>query len=124
MSDEVHERLADLALHGPAVEVVDLGAGQGRTLVEVAHRAPASRLTAIDLDADALAALGARLPQARLLRHDLADPLPLPDDSLDVVVSHNTLECLLDPGALLTEMPGCSAPVGARYSGTPTSRRS
>ncbi len=117
MADEVHERLADLALRGLAVEVVDLGAGQGRTLVEVARRAPESRLTAIDLDPDALAALGARLPQARLLRHDLAKPLPLSDGSVDVVVSHNTLECLLNPGALLMEIARVLHPDGRAVLG-------
>ncbi len=40
------------------------------------------------------------LPQTRILQHDLAQPLPLPDRSVDIVISHNTLECLLDPAAL------------------------
>ncbi len=69
---DVHERLAELVLSGPADEVVDLGAGEGHTLVEVARRSPQSRMTAIDLAEDALAVLSASLP----------------------------LECLLDPAAL------------------------
>lgn len=69
---DVHERLAELVLSGPADEVVDLGAGQGHTLVEVARRSPQSGVTAVDLAEDALAVLSASLP----------------------------LECLLDPAAL------------------------
>ncbi len=114
---DVHERLADLVLGGPADEVVDLGAGQGGTLVEVARRSPRSRLTAVDLAADALAALSTRLPQARALRHDLAQPLPLEDGSVDVVLSYNTLECLLDPPALLTDIARVLAPGGRAVLG-------
>ncbi|MDP9428089.1 MAG: class I SAM-dependent methyltransferase [Actinomycetota bacterium] len=95
-----------------AEQVVDLGAGQGRTLVEVAHRAPRCRLTGIDLNPHALKAMAARLPQARGVRHDLADPLPLADSSVDAVISHNTMECLQDPGALLTEITRVLRPQG------------
>ena len=114
---DVHERLADLVLGGPADEVVDLVAGQGGTLVEVARRSPRSRLTAVDLAADALAALSTRLPQARALRHDLAQPLPLEDGSVDVVLSYNTLECLLDPPALLTDIARVLTPGGRAVLG-------
>ncbi len=120
MADDVHQRLTDLALGGPAgaaMEVVDLGAGQGRTLVEVARRAPGNRFTAIDLNGDALDALAARLPQTRILQHDLAQPLPLPDRSVDIVISHNTLECLLDPSALLSEIAQVLRPDGRAVLG-------
>lgn len=100
----IHERLAGLVLERRADQVVDLGAGEGRTLVEVARRSPLSHLTAVDLNSQALAAVSVKLPRARTVCHDLVEPLPLADQSVDAVVSHNTLECLLDPGAVLTEI--------------------
>jgi ubiquinone/menaquinone biosynthesis C-methylase UbiE len=108
----IHERLADLVLQDPAREVADLGAGEGRTLAEVARRSPGSALTAIDLDDAALATLSTTLPHARTLRHDLAEGLPMTDRSVDVVVSHNTLECLLDPAPLLDEIARVLRPRG------------
>ena len=120
----IHECLADLVLQGLANEVVDLGAGEGRTLIEIARRAPGSVLTAIDLDDQALANLWSTLPNARTLRHDLAEVLPLADGSVDVVVSHNTLECLLDPAALLREIARVLRPGAVRSWAIRTSRRS
>jgi SAM-dependent methyltransferase len=114
---DVHARLADLVLIGRADEVVDLGAGRGRTLVEVARRSPQSQLTAVDLADDGLAVLSARLPHARVLHHDLAEPLPIADHSIDVVLSHNTLECLLDPAALLTDIARLIRPTGRAVLG-------
>ena len=113
----IHECLADLVLQGPTDQVVDLGAGEGRTLVEVARRSPHSALMAIDLDDDALATLSATLPHTRTRRHDLAQGLPLDDASVEVVVSHNTLECLLDPAALLRDVARVLRPGGRAVLG-------
>jgi SAM-dependent methyltransferase len=113
----VHELLADLVLQGPAGTIVDLGAGTGPTLVEIARRRPGSELTALDVEESALAQLALRLPEARLVRHDLADALPLSEGGIDVVVSHNTLECLVDPGALVAEVARILRPGGRAVLG-------
>ena len=117
MADELHRRLAELAVADRAEHVVDLGAGRGHTLLEVAHRATGCRLTGVDLNPDALEVMAARLPQACRVRHDLADPLPFADGSVDAVISHNTMECLQDPGALLTEITRVLHPEGRAVLG-------
>ncbi|WP_018504208.1 methyltransferase domain-containing protein [Parafrankia discariae] len=113
----VHSLIADLTLDGPAGTVVDLGAGDGGTLAAIRGRSPASLLTALDVDDTALAALAARLPDTRIVRHDLAGRLPLPDGGVDVVVSHNTLECLTDPPALLADVARALRPGGRAVLG-------
>ena len=117
MTHDLHRRLAELAEVAGAEQVVDLGAGQGHSLVEVAHRAPQCRLTGVDLNPDALNAMAARLPQAHRLRHDLAEPLPFADGSVDAVISHNTMECLQDPGALLMQITRVLRPEGRAVLG-------
>ncbi|MCK9922008.1 methyltransferase domain-containing protein [Frankia sp. AgPm24] len=116
-TSSIHELLADLALEGTAGTVVDLGAGKGPTLAEIARRSPDSALTALDVDESALAQLALRLPEARIVRHDLADPLPLPDAGIDVVVSHNTLECLTEPAALVADIARVLRPGGRAVLG-------
>ncbi len=113
----IHECLAELVLRGPGDQIVDVGAGEGRTLIEVARRSPGSALTAVDLDGEALATLSVALPHARTLRHDLAEGLPFADGSMDVLVSHNTLECLLDPAALLGDVARVLRPGGRAVLG-------
>jgi ubiquinone/menaquinone biosynthesis C-methylase UbiE len=113
----VHELLAVLAVEGTAGSIVDCGAGTGATLATIARRAPGSALTALDVDESALEKLVRRLPQVRVVRHDLARPLPLPDGGVDVVVSHNTLECLVEPAALLADVARVLRPGGRAVLG-------
>ncbi|ONH59136.1 SAM-dependent methyltransferase [Frankia sp. CcI49] len=110
----VHSLVADLVSGWNAGTVVDLGAGTGDTLVEIGARVPPGGCspTAVDVDEDALAALAARLPAVRVLRHDLSRPLPFADGAFDVAVSHNTLECLVEPAALLREVARILRPGG------------
>ena len=115
----VHERLADLTQTPGADDgvVLELGCGVGRTLAEIARRTPDRSLIALDVNASALEKVAARLPAARTLRHDLSAPLPLEDRTADVVVCHNTLECVEQPGKILDEIarvlrPGGRAVVG------------
>ncbi|CUU56172.1 Methyltransferase domain-containing protein [Parafrankia irregularis] len=110
----VHGLVADLVSGWNGGAVVDLGAGRGDTLVEIDARFAGAgvSLTAVDVDEGALAALSARLPAARVVRHDLSRPLPFADGAFDVAVSHNTLECLVEPAALLREVGRILRPGG------------
>ncbi len=91
----------------PGETLVDLGCGSGFTLAAAAQREPGLRLVGVDRDARSLAAahevLGELGVAHELMEHDLAEPLPLPDGSVDHIVSHNVLEQLRDPSALLVE---------------------
>ncbi len=46
------------------------------------------------------------------IRGDIAGPLPIAERQADVVVSRNTLECLLDPSAALVEIARILRPAG------------
>ncbi|OAA29605.1 methyltransferase family protein [Frankia sp. EI5c] len=113
----VHSLLADLVLGGPAETVIDLGAGSGDTLAEIRARAPVGRLAAVDVDENALAKVVVRIPGTHGVQHDVAAPLPFGDETFDVVVSHNMLECVREPAALLAEIGRILRPGGRAILG-------
>ncbi len=108
----LHEEIAQLASPAPGSIVVDAGAGSGRTLAAIGGMAPRARLIAIDLDGEKLASAMATVPNLTAIRADLAGPLPIADRQVDVVISTNTLECLVDPSAALVEMARILRPTG------------
>jgi SAM-dependent methyltransferase len=102
--------------------VVDLGCGTGASLAELAPAVPGGLLVGLDLIAAALAhsaeALGDAVaglsprPAVLLLQADLKAPLPLADAAFDGVLSHNVLEVLPDPAALVAEAARVLRPGG------------
>ncbi len=102
----VHDTIADALAASPGERVGDLGSGSGATLRVLAARADRWDLTAVDVDPEALGALAATRGGVRTVRADLAAMLPFADATFDALVCHNTLECLVDPGALLAEAVG------------------
>jgi ubiquinone/menaquinone biosynthesis C-methylase UbiE len=128
--------LANLVAAGSGDRVVDLGCGAGSTLEAIAmgrasrpvgphgRVGPASATPAVDVElvgidssATAVAAAAAtlgRLPPASWLLAvaDLGAGIPLADQSVDRAVSHNVLECLPNPAALLEEATRVLRPGG------------
>lgn len=109
-----HERVAGLArLDRPGLVVADLGCGSGRTVrALLTATPPGPRLVhahdhVSDLDDDLLAD-----PRVRSRIVDLDHDLPLPDGSVDRVVSLNVVEHLIDPVAHLGEVHRVLAPGG------------
>jgi SAM-dependent methyltransferase len=100
MPGTVHDAIAAWA--GPCLDLVvlDLGAGNGRTAAALANSTDARCLVALDHNAEAVASAGAF---ATPVIADLVAALPFADGTVDVVVSHNVLECLVDPGKMLRE---------------------
>jgi ubiquinone/menaquinone biosynthesis C-methylase UbiE len=97
--------------------IVDLGCGQGEDLVLLAGRARSDAVL-IGLDA-----WPAQIEKARarceddrrisFLEHRIgSDPLPLPNESVDVVYSNNLLECVQQPEVLVQEMHRILRPGG------------
>jgi SAM-dependent methyltransferase len=99
--------LADLVAPRAGDRVVDLGCGESPVLDLVLPRLDGGTAVGIDNDLGVLAAARSSTPAAGsgplFLQADLADPLPLADGSMDVVFSHDVLELLPDPDALLRE---------------------
>jgi SAM-dependent methyltransferase len=88
--------------------VADVGCGRGEDLRLLAaqHDAPDIRFVGIDSAPAAIAAAAELLSRERRasLRCALLDTrLPLDDRSVDVLYSHNLLECLADPRAFARE---------------------
>ncbi|MTJ80543.1 MAG: methyltransferase domain-containing protein [Telmatospirillum sp.] len=82
--------------------VVEFGCGTGRNL-ERLREAGARRLVGCDLSSGMLERARARCPAFELFRQDMAEPLPLPDASADLVLFCLTLEHVADPVTPLRE---------------------
>jgi ubiquinone/menaquinone biosynthesis C-methylase UbiE len=113
------ERL-DPGLTGePARDVLDLGCGTGNLLFEAARRWPFARLVGVDASVGMLEVArreGARLPESvqariRLLESDAAT-LPVPDASIDLVMTSFVLQQVPDRPAVLREIRRVLSPGG------------
>lgn len=108
-TNEMHfDRFIDLAGLPERGMVVDLGCGAGPALAAFSRRFPQAHLTGFDRSEQALETARERLKShtgaVELVPVDLCEKLPLPDRSVDSVVSSNLLECLPDPAHLLNEI--------------------
>jgi SAM-dependent methyltransferase len=83
---------ADAFAEASLTSVVELGAGQGRDTLYLARRG--LRVTALDYAPGAIETISANAQAAGLAdmvnvaRHDIRQPLPLPDGSVDASYSH------------------------------------
>ncbi|MFF4343166.1 methyltransferase domain-containing protein [Kitasatospora sp. NPDC001540] len=115
-AEAVHSRLAELAAPTAASRVIDLGCGAGPTLLALSRVAPEAVLIGIDRSADFLRhaqqELQGHLGPVMALAADLRAPLPCRDESADVILSYNTVECLPDPEQLLAEVARVLRPGG------------
>jgi len=109
---------ADVAAAAPTGGVVlDAGCGSGRLAVQIAARRPDLRVHGIDLERGMVdvatrhaerADVGGRVA---LTVADLAD-LPLPDDSVDLIVSTASLHHWTDVGAVIASLGRVLRPDG------------
>ncbi|MGH8061237.1 MAG: class I SAM-dependent methyltransferase [Pseudoxanthomonas sp.] len=101
---------------GPEDVVLDLGCGDGGSLLFCARRGAA--VIGIDIDSDAVEAMKARLEgtPAKSMQFHVggADPLPLKDESVTRVICTEVLEHVDDPAAVMKELVRVGKP-GARY---------
>ena len=104
--------LTALPAHGV---VVDLGCGRGEDLALLAQQHPsAARLLGLDAAPDAVRAARTAATDGRVEVREAAldGGLPLGDASVDLVYSHNLLECLPDPPAFAHEVARVLRPGG------------
>jgi ubiquinone/menaquinone biosynthesis C-methylase UbiE len=100
---------AALGLKGTET-LVDLGCGRGNYALPLARRLPQGTVWAVDLWEEGLEDLKARaykekLTRIQVLRADISQPLPLPAESVDVVLMATVLHDLAEAG----EAPGALA---------------
>ena len=91
-------------LEGVVAEaVLDLGCGDGSITMLLAKRVGARRVYGVDLDEGALAEAFKR--GLNVFKADLSkDPLPLPDESVDLVLALEVIEHLMNPDHMLREI--------------------
>src|SRR5512132_1818403 len=111
-------RAEDVAAAAPeGGTVLDAGCGSGRLAVEIARRRPDLRVHGIDLES-AMVEVATRHAEREGLTDrveftvaDLAD-LPLPDDSVDLVVSTASMHHWTDVGAVVASLGRVLRPDG------------
>ena len=112
--DEVEQAMLDSIGEGPFDYLVDLGTGTGRILELFAQRT--KRAVGVDINRDMLAYARAKLEAAHLshcqVRHGDLFSLSFADGEVDVVVLHQVLHFLDDPGSALNEAARILAPGG------------
>jgi SAM-dependent methyltransferase len=107
-------RFASRFIVGDTVLDVACGSGFGLQMLGDAGAQPVG----VDYDTDALDAIRRAKPRSRLVRGD-AGRLPLASESVDVVVSFETLEHVLDAGAMVAEVRRVLTPGGRLVLSTP-----
>lgn len=99
----------------PGAELLDVGTGPGRLLVEVARRRPDVRVTGVDLAPDMVEIARGHLAEfgerATALVADVRE-LPFPDGAFDVIVSTLSLHHWADPAAGAVELARVRRPGG------------
>ncbi|MEM9883116.1 MAG: class I SAM-dependent methyltransferase [Planctomycetota bacterium] len=111
--------LSHVVRHGTPGPLLDLGAGTG-LLVECATRFGLSA-TGLDGSAEAVAIGRSRFPEIDLRHHDLAEPLPLPDNAFSAVVMNQVIEHLPPADAERALFEACRVllPGGLLYVASP-----
>ena len=103
----VNRTLADIT----SLSVFEFGCGTGRNLAALAARG-ATPTAGCDLSEGMLTIARTRLPHARLFHHDMANPLPIPNDAFHRTLFSLTLEHLADLRAPLSEARRITKPDG------------
>jgi ubiquinone/menaquinone biosynthesis C-methylase UbiE len=107
----VYRRVAEdvAAAASPGAAVLDAGCGSGRLAIEIARRRPDLRVHGIDLEprmvemATRHAERGNLTDRVQFTVADLAD-LPLPDNSVDMIVSTASMHHWTDVGAVIASL--------------------
>ena len=109
---------ADVAAAAPPEgTILDAGCGSGRLALEIARRRPDLRVYGVDLEPGMVEVATRNASQANLADRlaftvaDLAD-LPLPDDSMDLIVSTASLHHWTDVGAVVASLGRLLRPDG------------
>ena len=109
----LNERLArSLAGVGPATAGLDLACGTGTTLAELRRALPGAELVGVDISAAMLARAAARVPEARLVRSDIASFVDAADGGFDVVTAVGGFEFTPDLPDLLERVRHLVRPGG------------
>lgn len=96
--------------------LIDLGCGTGDLLQKLANRMDPSKLTGLDLSSAMLGQTANRVPQARLVKADLAN-VPFDDDSFAWITSNAAIQWC-DSSVVFSEMRRLLQPTGQAFVST------
>jgi SAM-dependent methyltransferase len=116
--EELALRVAYLLAHVPrGATVLDLGCGAGEFSAALAHAG--AHPIAVDVAAEALRRAGERLPGADLRLWRAGEPLPVPDNAVDLVWAGEVIEHVADLAPWLSEVRRVLRPRGTLLVTTP-----
>ncbi len=107
MKKKLYQKIESLLELDPnrGYDILDLGCGGGDLLGNLsASIAPGSTLVGIDASEPAIESAAANYPRVDFVRHRFVDALDFDDDSFDLVVSVDLVECIPNKTALLDEV--------------------
>jgi SAM-dependent methyltransferase len=110
-SEPLAAQFADLAGVRRGQRVLDVGCGPGALTAELASRAGAQAVSAVEPSASFAAAVQERLPEVDV-RRGAAERLPFPDGAFDAAMAQLVVHFMADPVAGLREMGRVTRPGG------------
>jgi SAM-dependent methyltransferase len=110
-SEPLAEHFAELAQVRAGQRALDVGCGPGGLTAQLVERLGANAVCAIDPSAPFVAAIRARFPEVDV-RSGVAEHLPFPDDSFDVVLAQLVVQFMAEPESGLREMARVAHPGG------------
>jgi SAM-dependent methyltransferase len=111
-SEPLAARFVELAQVKPGQRALDVGCGPGGLTARLVDRLGADAVSAVDPSAPFVAAVRARLPGVDV-RSGVAEGLPFPDHSFDLVLAQLVVHFMADPVSGLSEMARVTRPGGA-----------
>jgi SAM-dependent methyltransferase len=109
-SEAVEQAILDACPGRRGGTLLDLGCGEGRLTMALAQRVGSDRVIGVDIWEPSLAA--ARALGVETVRHDMREPLPFADTTIDVVHSNQVIEHLPDTDLFLREIRRVLRPGG------------
>jgi SAM-dependent methyltransferase len=110
-SEPLAVQFAEVAEVRADQRALDVGCGPGALTAQLVERLGAQAVSAIDPSPSFVAAIRARFPEVDV-RSGVAEHLPFPDDSFDVVLAQLVVHFMTDPVSGLREMARVTRPGG------------
>jgi SAM-dependent methyltransferase len=110
-SEPLAVQFAKLADVRPGQRVLDVGCGPGALTAQLVERLGADAVSAIDPSGSFVAAVRARFPEIDV-QYGVAEQLPFPDDTFDIVLAQLVAHFMTDPVSGLLEMARVARPGG------------
>ena len=110
-SEPLAARFVEVAQVKPGQRALDVGCGTGGLTTQLVDRLGVGAVSAVDPSAPFVAALRTRLPGVDV-RSAVAENLPFPDHSFDLVLAQLVVHFMADPVSGLSEMARVTRPGG------------